>query len=82
MTNPLAKNEPAADRSDNLLSAAALEFADVLGNALARQWIQEQTNATDSARPQPSSPAPRQTSSPDSVRDFSEPALRRREGST
>jgi len=50
MTNPSAEKESFADHLGSPLSVAALDFAEVLGRTLARQWIQDQTDATDPAR--------------------------------
>lgn len=51
MTNPPIEHEPVVDQSNTPLSAAALEFANILGGALARQWIQQQAEAIPSDRP-------------------------------
>lgn len=51
MTNPPVEHEPVGNQSNPPLSAAALEFANILGGAFAQQWIQEQTDASHSARP-------------------------------
>jgi len=48
MTNPPIEHEPIAKQSNTSLSTAALEFASLLGGALARQWIQEQADTSHS----------------------------------
>lgn len=58
MINLSAEHEPIADKSNASLSTAALEFASLLGGALARQWIQEQADANHSARTDDSDASP------------------------
>jgi len=54
MTNTPVEHEPIADQSNTSLSPAALEFATILGSALAQQWIQEQAEVSHSTPPRES----------------------------